>query len=182
MYTSVYTLVYGGVKMKNNVRKITYTGLLTALAIVIPLYFGFLKIQAGPFSATLASHVPVFLAMFFGPAAAVAVGVGSTLGFLMTTPAVVAARAFMHVFVGLIGALLLKKGVSFRTVILITAPIHGILEALAVIPFGFTAYQVLVVVGVGTILHHLVDGVISSVVVRGISRSGKSVFALKTEQ
>ena len=73
--------------------------MLTALAIVIPLTFGFFKVQLGPFSATLASHVPLFLAMLLGPGAAVMVGVGSTMGFLVSTPLVVAARAFMHVFV-----------------------------------------------------------------------------------
>ncbi|QGU95692.1 ECF transporter S component [Clostridium bovifaecis] len=167
--------------MKDNVKKLTYTGLLTGLAIMIPLYFGFLKVQAGPFTATIASHVPVFLSMFFGPAAAVAVGIGSTLGFLITTPLVVVARAFMHVFVGFTGAHLLKKGFSFRTVILITAPIHGILEAIAVIPFGFTVYKILVVVGVGTVLHHLVDGVISFILVKALSKTGNADFIIKTE-
>lgn len=165
--------------MKDNVKKMTYAGLLTGLAIIIPLYFGFLKVQAGPFTATLASHVPVFLAMFFGPAAAVAVGIGSTLGFLITTPLVVAARAFMHVFVGFVGAHLLKKGVDFKIVILITAPIHGILEAIAVIPFGFNMYKVLVVVGIGTVLHHLVDGIISFALAKALSKTGKTEFDVK---
>lgn len=179
LYTTVYTLAYGGVKMRGNVRKLTFTALLTAFAIIIPLYFGFLRINLGPFTATLASHVPLFISMFFGPYAAIAVGLGSTLGFLMTTPLVVVARAFMHVFVGATGAVLIKRGVSFRKVILITAPIHGILEAIAVIPFGFTVYKVLVVVGVGTILHHLADGAISLALVKALEKSGKSEFIPK---
>lgn len=156
-----------------NMKMLTYSGLLTALAIIIPLTFGFLKIQAGPFSATLASHVPLFVAMFLGPFSAVMVGVGSALGFLISAPAVIAARAFMHTFVGLVGALLIKKGVSFSKVVLITAPIHAILEAIAVIPFGFTMYKVLVVVGVGTLLHHMVDGVIAFALVKSLSKSLK---------
>lgn len=154
-----------------NIKKLTYSALLTALAIIIPLAFGFLKVQIGPFSATLASHVPVFLAMFLGPFAAIMVGVGSALGFLMSAPAVIAARAFMHTFVGLVGAYLLKKGVSFSKVVLITAPIHAILEALVVIPFGFTMYKVLVVVGTGTLLHHMVDGVIAYGLIKSLSKS-----------
>lgn len=154
-----------------NIKKLTYSGLLTALAIVIPLTFGFLKVQIGPFSATLASHVPVFIAMFLGPFAAVLVGVGSALGFLISAPAVVAARAFMHTFVGLAGAVLLKRGVSFSKVVAITAPIHAILEAISVIPFGFTMYKVLMVVGVGTFLHHMVDGVIAFVLIKALSKS-----------
>lgn len=166
--------------MRNNIKKLTYTALLTAFAIIIPLYFGFLKINLGPFTATLASHVPLFLAMFLGPTAAVAVGLGSALGFLITTPLVVVARAFMHVFVGFVGGSLIKKGVSFRKVVLITAPIHGVLEAIAVIPFGFTVYKVLVVVGVGAILHHLADGIISYVLVKALSKTGKGEFIPKT--
>lgn len=154
-----------------NIKKLTYAGLLTALAIVIPLTFGFLKIQAGPFSATLAAHVPLFIAMLLGPFAAIMVGVGSALGFLISAPAVVAARAFMHTFVGLAGALLIKKGVSFSKVVLITAPIHAILEAIAVIPFGFTMYKVLVVVGVGSFLHHMVDGIIAFALVKALAKN-----------
>lgn len=156
----------------NNIKKLTYTGLLTALAIVIPLAFGFLKIQIGPFSATLASHVPMFVAMFLGPAAAAMVGVGSALGFLISAPPVIAARAFMHTFVGLAGAFLIKRGVSFGKVVAITAPIHAILEALVVIPFGFTMYKILVVVGTGTFLHHIIDGIIAYALVKALSKSG----------
>lgn len=156
-----------------NIKKMTYCGLLIALSIVIPLTFGFLKVQAGPFSATLASHVPLFIAMFLGPVAAAMVGLGSALGFLISAPAVIAARAFMHTFVGLVGAILIKKGVSFSKVIAITAPIHAVLEALAVIPFGFTMYKVLVVVGTGTFLHHMVDGVIAFALIGALAKSLK---------
>ncbi|WP_446899574.1 ECF transporter S component [Clostridium sp. LBM24168] len=145
----------------NNIRKLTYAGLLTALAIIIPTVFGFLKIQLGPFSATLASHVPMFLSMFLGPVPAIMVGIGSALGFLITSPAVIAARASSHIFVGFLGAILLKKGVSFKKVIALTAPVHAVLEAIFVIPFGFTMFKVLVVVGAGTFAHHIVDGVIA---------------------
>lgn len=158
--------------MKNNIRKLTVAGLLTALAIIIPIVFGpFLKIQIPPFSATLASHVPMFLAMLIAPEVAVVVGIGSALGFLITAPAVIAARAFTHTFVGLAGALLIKKGISFKKVIVFTAPIHAILEALIVIPFGFTALNALYVVGIGTVVHHLVDGVITVILVGAIERA-----------
>lgn len=77
----------------------------------------------------------------------------------------------MHTLVGLVGAYLLKKGVSFSKVVLITAPIHAILEALVVIPFGFTMYKVLAVVGTGTLLHHMVDGVIAYGLIKSLSKS-----------
>lgn len=162
----------------NNTKKLTYTGLLAALAIMIPLAFGAFKIQIGPFSATLGAHVPMFIAMFLGPAAAAMVGIGSALGFLISAPLVVAARAFMHTFVGLAGAFLIKKGTSFPKIVAITAPIHAILEALAVIPFGFTMYKILVVVGTGTFIHHIIDGVISYAIIKALAKQ-TSIFNTK---
>lgn len=156
--------------MRNNLRTLVYAALLTAMAIIIPISFGFLRIQIPPFTATIASHVPMFLAMTISPAAAAFVGIGSAIGFFITAPAVVAARAFMHVFVGFSGAMLLRNNISFAKMVLITAPLHGILEALAVIPFGFAWFNILVVVGVGTILHHFVDGAISYGLVKVLSK------------
>ena len=40
------------------------------------------KIVIGPASFTLASHVPLFVAMFFSPGMAIAVALGTTFGFL----------------------------------------------------------------------------------------------------
>lgn len=160
-----------------NVRTLTITALLTAFAIIIPLYFGFLKVVIVPsFTATIASHVPMFLAMMLGPGAAVAVGIGSTLGFFMTTPLVIAARASMHILVGLVGALLVKRGVSFPKVIAITAPIHGLLEALVIFPvIGVVAASVQSpVVGIGTVIHHTIDGVIAFTLIKALSKTGKS--------
>jgi ABC-type sugar transport system substrate-binding protein len=91
-------------------REITTGAVLTALAIIIPIQLGFLKIIIPPFTATLASHVPMFIAMVINPTVAVMVGVGSTIGFLLTAPLYVAARAASHIIVGLVGAVLIKKG------------------------------------------------------------------------
>ena len=152
-------------------KKLTYTALLTAWVILIPIYFKGLQITLPPFTATITAHVPIFISMLLGPEAAVMVGLGSALGFFISAPIVVAARAFMHVFIGLIGAYLIKKGMSFNKALIITAPFHAILEALVVIPFGYTMYKILVVVGVGTLLHHGVDAFISSVLVKAISKA-----------
>lgn len=157
--------------MQKNVKKMIYAALLTAISIIIPVYFGFLKVMIGPFTATLASHVPLFIAMLISPGVAIAVGIGSALGFVITSPLVIAARAAMHTIVGGVGGVLIKKNVPLKYVILITAPIHGILEALAVIPFGFTVDKILIVVGVGTILHHFVDGTISLSLVKLLSKN-----------
>ena len=158
--------------MQNRIKKMIYTALLTALSIIIPLYFGFLKVIIPPFTATIASHVPLFIAMLISPLVAVAVGLGSAVGFFISgSPTFVVARAAMHIIIGGLGGYLIKKKMPLKYVVLLTAPIHGILEAIAVIPFGFTFYNALVVVGIGTILHHLVDGTIAFTLARALTKS-----------
>jgi niacin transporter len=164
--------------MKSNVKKLTYTALLTALAIIIPTYFGFLSVKIPPFTATLASHVPMFLSMFLGPAAAAMVGVGSTIGFMVTAPTVVVFRASTHIIVGLVGALLLKRGTSYKKVVALTGPIHGILEGLVIIPItGFTSFCY--IVALGTFIHHFADGIIAHVLMKALSKTGKAAFIQK---
>lgn len=142
-------------------RELVIGAVLTSLAIIIPIQFSFLRVVIPPFTATLASHVPMFMAMTISPTVAVLVGVGSTIGFLMTAPIFVAARAAMHIFVGLVGALLIKRGMPTAYAFAITLPIHAVLETLIVIPFGWNLYQLLVVTGVGTAIHHAADAAIS---------------------
>lgn len=158
--------------MNNRVKKIVLSGLLVALAIIIPIQFGFLKIVLGPFSATLCSHVPMFLSMLISPVVAIVVGIGSGIGFFITgLPPYIAARALMHAPVGFIGAKFVRKEKNFKKAMLITAPLHGILEALIVIPFGFNLYEMLVVVALGTIIHHAMDAVISFVLCKAMAKA-----------
>lgn len=151
-------------------RELAIGGLLTALSLLIPLVFGpYLRIIAGPFTATLASHVPLFLSILVSPMVAVMVGGASAFGFLITMSPVVAARAMSHIFVGLAGALVYRQGKPYYLALLVGLPIHAILEALVVIPFGFSLYDVGVVVGVGTALHHLLDSAIAISIVKVLS-------------
>lgn len=161
--------------MNNKIKQMVYAGLLTALAIIIPIQFGFLRVVIPPFTATLASHVPMMLSMLISPVVAVVVGIGSTIGFLIAgTPAPVVARAAMHIIVGYIGARIIMKNQSYVKAAIITAPIHGLLEAAVVIPFfGLDIYKLLVVVAVGTILHHAVDSVISYAIVKAVAKARK---------
>ena len=99
--------------MNTKVKEMTYAGLLTALAIIIPVQFGFLRIVVPPFTATLSAHVPMMLAMLISPMVAVIVGVGSTLGFLMSGLAMpVVLRAATHIVVGYIGAKIIIRNKS----------------------------------------------------------------------
>ncbi len=152
-------------------RKLAISALLTALAIVIP-FIVFFKVIIPPFTATLGSHVPMFISMLLGPKVAIMVGLGSALGFFLNLGSIVGLRALMHVFVGALGGLLIKKGLSFGKAAVLTAPLHGALEMLIVIPFlGFDDYDVLIITGVGTVLHHIADAFISYVIINALERS-----------
>lgn len=168
---------------REKIRKMMFAAVLIAISIIIPTQFGFLKIIIGPFTATIASHVPMFLAMLISPEVAIAVGVGSALGFFITSPLVIAARAAMHIVVGYVGALIIKKDKNLKKAIAITAPIHGILEGLAVIPFGFSVYQFVVVVAVGTMIHHFVDGAISYALANALAKARrKNLYDIFTSE
>ena len=78
-----------------SVKHIAIAGLLTAIAILIPTMMP-IKLVLPASTYTLASHVPVFIAMFISPQVAIMVALGSTLGFFMSFPFIVAARAFPH--------------------------------------------------------------------------------------
>ena len=73
---------------KNSVRKLTISALLIGMGVIIPMVMP--KIMIPPASFTLASHVPLFIAMFFTPGVAVAVALGTTFGFFLTTPVIIA--------------------------------------------------------------------------------------------
>ena len=77
---------------KHSVRHLTIAALLIGMGIVIPMVMP--KIVIGPASFTLASHVPLFVAMFFSPGMAIAVALGTTFGFFITLPPIIAARCF----------------------------------------------------------------------------------------
>lgn len=159
-----------------NTKKLTLAALLTALAIIIP-FAVFFKVVIPPFSATLGSHVPMFISMLFGPEVAIMVGIGSALGFFLNLGPLIGARAFMHVFVGFLGAKLIKQGMSFGKVSIITAPLHGLLEVLVVTPFiGFDVYKLLVITGIGTILHHFADAFLAYLMVNVLQKSTKASF------
>ena len=99
-------------------------------------------------SFTLGSHVAIFLAMFISPKVAAAVVLGTTVGFFMTTPIIIAMRAASHIIFALIGALLIKrytdildKPIACLSLNAGLALIHGLSEVLVVSPFFFSGYM-----------------------------------------
>ena len=114
-----------------------------------------------------------FLAMFISPKVAAAVCLGTTMGFFVTTPLIIAARAATHIIFALVGALIIRRypnimesfvaGIGLN---LGLAVLHALGEVLVVAPFFFSGYMftpeqlsngfimsVIVLVGAGTVLH-----------------------------
>ncbi len=140
-------------------REITVGGLLTAVSLIIPLYFrGTLQIAVPNigFSATLASHVPTMLAMAVSPMVAFAAGAGSTLGFWITLGPIVGGRAATHIVWGVIGALLVRGNRGIVWALAVALPIHALGEGL-VVWLGTGTFHAGVLVTGTTIIHHIVD-------------------------
>lgn len=155
----------------------------------------------GPASFTLASHVPIFFAMFLSPGIAVSVSLGSAIGFLLSgLDIVISMRALTHVIFAYIGALYLQKrrenvlesAVKGQFFSFWVALIHGLAEVVIVIPFFFGIvpgaeyedgffYAVLLLVGVGTVIHSMVDFVISQIIWKGMgARSVSWIKKIRT--
>lgn len=173
----------------NKLYQMILAALLCAIGIIIPL-FSPIKILLEPASFTLASHVAIFIAMFISPGVAVAVSLGTTLGFFLGGfPIVIVCRAATHVIFALGGALVLRKNpqlietpVKSQLFSLIIGLIHGAAEVAVVTPFYFSAQMaegyyakgfivsILLLVGVGSVIHSMVDFAISLVIWRPLKK------------
>ncbi|MFG5433427.1 hypothetical protein ACFJXP_02265 [Enterococcus faecalis] len=91
----------------NSVKRLTISALLIAMGIIIPMVMP--RITIGPASFTLASHVPVFIAMFISPVVAIAVSLGTGFGFFLSATPIIALRALSHLIFVVIGAVILQK-------------------------------------------------------------------------
>ncbi len=164
----------------------TLSALLIAVGIVIPMISP-IKIQIGPMSFTLASHVAIMVALFISPQVSIAVALGTTLGFFLAGfPDVVVLRALSHVIWAAFGGYyIMKHSDLFQSPIktlgfnLAIAVIHALGEMIVVVPFYYGAgmdiqafcYMVFGLVGLGTIVHSSVDFIISLVVWKALSQN-----------
>lgn len=181
---------------KNSTMKLAMTGLLIAIGIVIPM-FSPVKILIEPASFTLASHVAIFIAMFISPAVAVAVAVGTTIGFLFGGfPIIVVLRAATHIIFAFLGSLyihkILKKRLSVINLGIFSfciAAIHAVGELVVVSIFyyggnispahiqqGFVM-SVLLLVGLGTIIHSMIDFWLAYVIMLPLKKLFPEYFA-----
>ena len=175
-----------------NVRTLCATALLIAIGIVIPMYSPIKFVIPPVASYTLASHVPIFIAMFISPGAAVAVTLGTTLGFYLGIGnLVIVARAASHIAFALLGSVYLttmpvsiNSHWRLRVFSLVMAFVHAAMEVAAVTIFyaagmmpNMEAYQqvgffysVFLLVGLGTIVHSMVDFELSLLIMRVLRR------------
>ena len=182
-----------------NVFRLTMAALLVAIGILIPMFMPFpFKIYIPPMSFTLASHVAIFIAMFLSPVIALAVAVGTTIGFVFSGfPLDVWLRALSHVVWALIGAIWLKKhpDILYKPVpsilfCVVVAVVHAVLELGVVFGLFFGGFAgmvekfessgfltIFLLVGLGTFLHSSADYIISLLVWRPI-RNLKGVRAI----
>ncbi len=176
-------------KRSARVQRLCAAALLIALGIVIPMFMP-VKVVIPPASFTLASHVPVFLAMMISPLVAIAVALGTTLGFFLGGfPVVIVLRAASHLLFALPGAWYLAKnpatlhgGVRAQVFALLVALVHALGELFVVAAFYFGGqmgagyYQagflqsVLLLVGFGTVVHSMVDFEIAMLVAKALGK------------
>lgn len=160
------------------VKNIAIAGLLSAIGILIPTMMP-IKLILPASTYTLASHVPIFIAMFISPQVAIMVALGTTLGFFMSFPLIVAARAFSHLAFVIPGAMYLQKRKlnSFKEKILfstVIAFIHGVAEFSIVALISAKTLnadlllQFFIFLGIGTIIHSTVDFFLALSVVDGL--------------
>ncbi|MCL1905601.1 MAG: hypothetical protein FWG06_01175 [Clostridiales bacterium] len=181
---------------KNNTAfKISLSGLLIAVGIVIPM-FSPIKIVLEPASFTLASHVAIFIAMFISPGVAGSVAIGTAFGFFLGGfPVVIVLRAASHIVFSLAGALFLRKlkgaklfGLKLRLFSFSVALIHAFCELTVVSVFYFgggmsaSFYQkgfflsVLLLVGLGTVVHSMIDFEIANGLLSVLKKQKSGVF------
>lgn len=178
-----------------SVRQTVIAAMLTALSLIIAtLHIGIPLPQ--PFSVTIAAHVPTIIAMFISPWVAICTVIGSTLGFLISLGPVVALRAASHIFFVLCGTYWLKKHWNAYLVLFLTALIHALGESVITLAFGpmfgfniagtvsFTFIPFIAqtfgpvmdyivnIVFVITVLHHIVDSIISVLIMLPLEKAG----------
>ncbi len=172
-----------------NAKNLCATALLIAVGIVIPMYSP-VKIVMPPASFTLASHVAIFIAMAISPGVAVAVSLGTTLGFFLGGfPLVIVLRAATHVVWALLGAMVLQRkpelmnnALQARAFSLVVGVVHALLEV-AVVAWFYAGGQlsasyyengffrsVVLLVGIGGLVHSLVDYELSLAVIKVLQR------------
>lgn len=176
-------------QLKTKTSMITQAALLTAIGILIPMMMP-IRIVIGPASFTLASHVPTMLAMFISPAVAAVVSAGTSLGFFLAGfPIVIVLRAASHIVFTVLGAAYLKQRskplnslVNLSAFNIILNLIHALAEVIVVtlitgLSFDVNyLYSIILLVGVGTLLHGIIDFVLAFLLAESLVGHNRNFF------
>ncbi len=159
-------------------KQLTIAALLMTIGIIIPMVMP--KLHAPFATYTLGSHVALMIAMFISPTATALVAVGTAYGFLITTGDLVALRALSHIVFALCGSFYIAKHkdvlstpAKLWTFSLWIGLIHVVMECIVVYLYYFGGTQsgenffvtVILAVGIGGLIHSLVDFFIGAKVV-----------------
>lgn len=174
-------------RRKYNLKLLIFTAMLSAIGIIIPTAFGFMRIGVPPASFTPMSHVPLFIAMFLSPMSAIIVGLATALGFFITTLPVIGVRALSHVVWAVPAAFLIKKFPSLINSIpksilfnVVIAVVHSVLEVIVVLVFLFMGWNIggeiagnifvffFLIMGLGGIAHSIFDFAIAQIIFKRI--------------
>jgi len=182
-----------------HIMKLTMSALLIAMGVIIPM-FSPVRIVLEPASFTLASHVVIFIAMFISPTVAVSVALGTTIGFFLGGfPIIIVLRASTHVIFATAGAFYLHRvikkplsAVKLRVFSFVIAIIHALGELVVVSIFYFGGnvspvhfeqgflMSVLLLVGLGSVIHSMVDFEIAHFIALPIKKQRKISAFFKT--
>lgn len=160
-------------------KDITLAAVLTAISMLIT--FG-PKIIIGPFTMTLASHVPTMLALFINPFVTLLTVIGSIIGFSITIGPLVAIRAASHVCFALIGYYMIKnKSINIFITIIVTSVLHAGVEAILVYfltglltPAALSKQPLTYYVSIaffGTLIQHYVDCAITAPILFALKKA-----------
>ncbi len=169
---------------KKHVQMMCITAMLIAIGILVPIISP-VKFILEPMCFTLGSHVAIMAAMFVSPMTALGAAIGTTVGFYLygfTLPVVL--RALSHVVWAYGGALYLKKhpdlfSSPWKILVFnfIIGVIHALCEVIIVLPMygGYDAselfYLLFMLVGIGSLIHSMVDFTISLLAWKVIAKS-----------
>ena len=156
---------------RHQTKSLAFTAILVAFGILIPMVMP-VKVVIGPASFTLASHVPVFMAMFISPQVAVLVALGTSLGFLLAGfPIVIVLRAVSHLLFAVVGAVMIKKHPTLLEKPVLTLGLaiflnllHGLAEFIVVLALTAGAHtgaayiwSLVGLSGLGSLVHGTID-------------------------
>ncbi|MBQ2897124.1 MAG: hypothetical protein IJE46_02220 [Clostridia bacterium] len=157
--------------INSKTRQIVISGLLVAIAFIIPLMLPNLS-GLPEFSATPFAHVPVMIAMFINPTVTVFVVIGTAISFFIKYVPIVGLRALTHLLFALVAAAMLKKSKTKLNIFityLVTLVLHAGAEAIIIaVWFAFFAGTGLtspLYLGIGIFaLHHTFDFIVTLVI------------------